>query len=549
MIWDIELLYFAAMIVTFIVLLVFAKMPSGIALMCSAVVGMTLGAIFSGTGWNLRYLIEGGFGYFDTILVIVTAMLFISGLKASGAIEYISVLLVKVFRKVPTVLLLTFILIVMLPGMLTGSSLASIVSCGAIVAPIMLKMGIPKKNVGAIIAFGAVLGMIAPPINVPVMVICDVVDIPYSGFTLPLICLTFPIAIFAVLWLSRRLMTSKKAALEMPEEDSEFKKDNLVENIILTALLVLVLVVMLVLMLTAKEKYANLYLVLLILISLVFVGAIVSIWVRKPYSVEINLEKLEGSLDFNITKELNPLVLLPVLILIILFVLQSLLPRSVGMLGSPLLFVIAFIPTIFVGRKCKILSVVQDGIGKSLSAMGLLIGVGMFVEVMTLTGARGYFVINALSLPMTSFAEQWKYLWQYISIVIAVPIFGGISAFGSASILGGPFVMALIGYNEIVVSSAISLVAAIGEFLPPTAMSATFVAKTVNEADAPKEIETSEEVVEDIQKEENTEVVQLDNKKKDISYFSITKTAIVPIVVTLVYALCFIMFVSVYWPE
>ncbi len=549
MIWEIELLYFAAMIVTFIVLLVFAKMPSGIALMCSAVVGMTLGAIFSGTGWNLRYLIEGGFGYFDTILVIVTAMLFISGLKASGAIEYISVLLVKVFRKVPTVLLLTFILIVMLPGMLTGSSLASIVSCGAIVAPIMLKMGIPKKNVGAIIAFGAVLGMIAPPINVPVMVICDVVDIPYSGFTLPLICLTFPIAIFAVLWLSRRLMTSKKAALEMPEEDSEFKKDNLVENIILTALLVLVLVVMLVLMLTAKEKYANLYLVLLILISLVFVGAIVSIWVRKPYSVEINLEKLEGSLDFNITKELNPLVLLPVLILIILFVLQSLLPRSVGMLGSPLLFVIAFIPTIFVGRKCKILSVVQDGIGKSLSAMGLLIGVGMFVEVMTLTGARGYFVINALSLPMTSFAEQWKYLWQYISIVIAVPIFGGISAFGSASILGGPFVMALIGYNEIVVSSAISLVAAIGEFLPPTAMSATFVAKTVNEADAPKEIETSEEVVEDIQKEENTEVVQLDNKKKDISYFSITKTAIVPIVVTLVYALAFIMFVSVYWPE
>ena len=549
MIWEIELLYFAAMIVTFIVLLVFAKMPSGIALMCSAVVGMTLGAIFSGTGWNLRYLIEGGFGYFDTILVIVTAMLFISGLKASGAIEYISVLLVKVFRKVPTVLLLTFILIVMLPGMLTGSSLASIVSCGAIVAPIMLKMGIPKKNVGAIIAFGAVLGMIAPPINVPVMVICDVVDIPYSGFTLPLICLTFPIAIFAVLWLSRRLMTSKKAALEMPEEDSEFKKDNLVENIILTALLVLVLVVMLVLMLTAKEKYANLYLVLLILISLVFVGAIVSIWVRKPYSVEINLEKLEGSLDFNITKELNPLVLLPVLILIILFVLQSLLPRSVGMLGSPLLFVIAFIPTIFVGRKCKILSVVQDGIGKSLSAMGLLIGVGMFVEVMTLTGARGYFVINALSLPMTSFAEQWKYLWQYISIVIAVPIFGGISAFGSASILGGPFVMALIGYNEIVVSSAISLVAAIGEFLPPTAMSATFVAKTVNEADAPKEIETSEEVVEDTEIKENTEVVQLDNKKKDISYFSITKTAIVPIVVTLVYALCFIMFVSVYWPE
>ena len=94
-------------------------------------------------------------------------------------------------------------LILMLPGMITGSSLAAIISCGTIVAPIMLKMGIPKQKVGAIVAFGAILGMVAPPINIPVMVICDVVDIPYQGFTMPLLVLTFPLAIFAALYLSR----------------------------------------------------------------------------------------------------------------------------------------------------------------------------------------------------------------------------------------------------------------------------------------------------------------------------------------------------------
>ena len=128
-------------------------------------------------------------------------------------------------------------LILMLPGMITGSSLASVISAGAIVAPIMKKMGLPKAKVAGIIAFGAILGMVAPPINIPVMVICDVVDIPYTGFDLPLMLLTFPIAIIITLFLSRSF---KK------QENAELVKKNWLENGIILGVLGLVYAALLV---------------------------------------------------------------------------------------------------------------------------------------------------------------------------------------------------------------------------------------------------------------------------------------------------------------
>ena len=105
--------------------------------------------------------------------------------------------------------------------------------------------------------------------------------------------------------------------------------------------------------------------------------------------------------------------------------------------------------------------------------MGLLMGVGMFMETITLNGVRGYFVTNAISLPN---------IWAYVGMGISLPLFGGISAFGSASMLGGPFVMALNGIcDNIFVTCGLSTLAAIGEFSPPTAMSANFAAEVVGE--------------------------------------------------------------------
>ncbi len=503
MIWEIELLYLVAMLATFIVLLLVAKTPSGIALMAAAVVGAVLSAIFSGTDLSLRHFIEGGFGYFDTILVIVTAMVFIKGLELSGALDYISVSLVKIFRKFPTILILAFMLILMLPGMITGSSLAAVISAGAIVAPIMKKMGLPKAKVAAIIAFGAILGMIAPPINIPVMVICDVVDIPYQGFTLPLLVLTFPVAIFCAIFLSR---TFKKT-------EGVNQKNNLETYIILGALGLVILTLGII----TLVNFTKLLLALIIIFLVLFAGIAAALIFGRPYCIEIDLEELakDEDIKFEVLQELNPTVLIPVVILAILFVLQNAFPNPFAMLGTPLLFVIAFIFTTFLGRKHSTLTVVKDGIKSSVSAMGLLVGVGMFVQIMTLTGARALFVINVITIPSP---------WQYVAIAIALPIFGGISAFGSASILGGPFVMSLLAFNEIIVASALSFFAALGEFLPPTAMSATFAAEKVDDKGV-------------------TDALK-------VKPLDVTKAAIIPLLVCLAYALVFIIVLAnrTIWP-
>lgn len=495
MLWEIELLYLVAMLATFIVLLIVGKTPSGIALMAAAVVGFILSAIFSGTDLNIRHLIEGGFGYFDTIMVIVCAMIFIKGLEKSGALDYLCALLVKTFKKVPTILLVVFMIILMLPGMVTGSSLAAVISIGAIVSPIMLKMGMPKTKVAAIVGFGAILGMVAPPINIPVMAICDVVDIPYTGFSTPLFALTVPLAIFAVLFLSR---CWKK------QEDVKVEK-NWLETIIILAVLGVIEIVLVVVAITSKGTDNGPLMTWLLIIYSIMIVAIALIMIfGNSYTKEINLEEVGEAIDFNVLNELKIYSLLPLLIVILLYIGQSIWPRIIGMLGTPLYFIIGFVFTLFTGRKHNIVNTLKDGIAKSISAMGLLVGVGMFVQVMTLNGVRGYFVINAISLPS---------VWQYVAIAVAVPVFGGISAFGSASILGGPFVMALLASNEIIVASALSLVAALGEFLPPTAMSATFAGKQVGEDKA----------------------------------LNVTKSAIIPLAVCLVYALVFIIGVAAVW--
>jgi hypothetical protein len=92
----------------------------------------------------------------------------------------------------------------------------------------------------------------------------------------------------------------------------------------------------------------------------------------------------------------------------------------------------------------------------------------MFIEVMTLTGARGYFVATALTLPK---------VWLVATAAIALPAFGVISAFGGASVLGVPMALALLGKDQILAISSLALVIGLGEVVPPTAVAALFSAQ------------------------------------------------------------------------
>lgn len=413
---SIELIVFIAMVGTFMVGSFAAKLPISVAMLAASVVG----ALVGGQGIPLRHLVEGTFSYVDTILTIATAMIFMKVVEKSGALDALSSLIIEKFHKVPALLLILIMLVIMFPGMITGSSTASVLSAGSIMAPILLLMGIPKTKTGAIIAMGGLLGMIAPPTNIPAMIICGGIDMPYVGFMLPLSILTFPLAFLFVLLLGYK-------------------------------------------------------------------------YVRK-----LDYTQLEPKLDKELRKTYGARIYAPIMVLLLLMVLDSVIPAFPN-IGTPVMFLISAAVGLFTGKKFNILTTSKEAVKDVLPVMGILMGVGMFIQIMTLTGVRGLIVNASLSLPNA---------WLYVAMAVAIPAFGAISSFGSSSVLGVPFTLAMISGNQVIIVAALSLLAAVGDMVPPTALAGIFAAQVVDE---PK-------------------------------YTKILTKSVVPIIILIAYALIFIIF-------
>jgi gluconate:H+ symporter, GntP family len=111
--------------------------------------------------------------------------------------------------------------------------------------------------------------------------------------------------------------------------------------------------------------------------------------------------------------------------------------------------------------------------GVPLELAAVLVAVGVAVQVMALTGVRGWLVINSLSFP---------HPWILFGL-IGLPILGSVlTSVGTANILGVPFAFAHIHQDMIVNVSALSALSALSEFMPPTAISAvlaTYLVGTV----------------------------------------------------------------------
>ena len=72
--------------------------------------------------------------------------------------------------------------------------------------------------------------------------------------------------------------------------------------------------------------------------------------------------------------------------------------------------------------------------------------------------------------------------WLHL-LVASLPVFGGVlTSAGTANILGVPFAFAFIHQDMIINVSALSSIAAISEFMPPTAIGAALAGYVVGES-------------------------------------------------------------------
>lgn len=382
-----ELIAFLVMVGVFLLGCFLCKLPVSLSMVLASVAG----AIAGGQGIALRHLVEGMFAYVDTIMVIATAMIFMKVIQESGALDAIASLIIQRFHKVPALMLIFIMIIIMFPGMITGSSTASVLSAGSIMAPVLMLMGVPVLETACILALGGVLGMIAPPTNIPAMIIGAGIDIPYSGFGLPLTMLTFPLAFLFVLMFGYK------------------------------------------------------------------------------YVKNMNYVEVEAKLNTDSRERFGFKVYIPLLLAIVLMVLNKAVP-AIPDIGMPLVFLVSAVVGCFTGYKFNFFKAAKESVHSALPVMGILMGVGMFIQVMTLTGVRGLIVTSCLSLP--SFA-------RYLALAISMPAFGAISSFGSASVLGVPFLLSFLAKDQIIVAAALSLVASLGDMVPPTALAGIFAAKVV----------------------------------------------------------------------
>ncbi|RPJ83265.1 MAG: TRAP transporter large permease subunit, partial [Acidobacteria bacterium] len=364
----------------FMALVIAAKFPVSLSLAVSSVAL----ALAAGRGFPLAHLVEGTFSYLDVVLVLLTAMVFMKVIEANGLLAELTQSTIVALGGSPLLVLTALTLVIMFPGMITGSCSASVLGTGVIVAPALMRMGLSRTETGALISSAAVYGMIAPPVNVPVMIIGGGIDMPYIGFGLVLTVLTVVPAILTTLWLARGRV--KRATLADVVAEAKVH-------------------------LSESEFHG---------------------WRRLA-------------------------LYLPLVVIIVLMVGPRMLPGSFPDPRLPLTFLIGSLLGLATGRRVALVPAARAGVSEILPVVGILVGVGMLIEMLTLTGLRGGIVVGALSIPS---------VFLFAGIALILPLFGGISVYGAASALCAPFALALVARKQTIVLSEITQWGAIGNYMP-----------------------------------------------------------------------------------
>ncbi len=184
------------------------------------------GSLVAGMGIRFREIVEGPFGFLDSLLCVFSASLLVACLNKSGAFE----LLFKKIAAVKNTVFKAFLVLffVALPAMLTGFAGASILTTGRLVGSAIED----KKKAAIVVTVGSFLGVILPPNCIPAIIAANgagsVLPTPYVGFFLPLLLIALPAFVFFAL--------SQRKVLAAVEYSSEESKEGAFVSLIVLAL-------------------------------------------------------------------------------------------------------------------------------------------------------------------------------------------------------------------------------------------------------------------------------------------------------------------------
>jgi TRAP-type C4-dicarboxylate transport system permease large subunit len=366
------------------------QLPDGMILLLAGIVA----TLVDGWGFAIRHWVEGSFYFFYLIMTIASGMVMVDIFKESGLLARLTRTLIEKFYNYPSVLLAFLMVIIMFPGMVTGSAPACVLTTGVMIAPILMRMGIPKIETAAILAMGSIAGQQAPPVNVPIMIICTSVFMPYEGFMAPLALLNFPVGVFSILLIGRRFVTVERLK-------------------------------------------------------------------------EIAAEPAEPDLPPGSFKLYSPLVFL-----VAILSAPRLIPGWPDM-STPLPFLLTAILGVFTGRRLNFFTSSKKTFDHATGMIVLFTGIGVLIQSMALTGVRGLIATITVSLPRVVLFTGFTIVGSLLPGVLVT--------FGTAAVIGPPYILALQDLNSIILSCGAALIMGLGCLVPPTGIGGLFAMRVVGE--------------------------------------------------------------------
>ncbi|HOE14586.1 MAG TPA: C4-dicarboxylate ABC transporter [Candidatus Saccharicenans sp.] len=185
----------------------------------SIFVAALAGALAGGEWLPVRHLAEGAITYLDICLIFLTATLFMNLMREAGGVAFSVRSILRRFHRQKVVLFLLLVILLLVPGALTGAGSVTVLITGSLVAIVLKYMGLPETKAAAIIFLIAGLSAAAPPVSLWAMMTAAGINMPYVGFFLPLLipCLLGAVAVIFILGRKARPVDLEKALEEIPQ--------------------------------------------------------------------------------------------------------------------------------------------------------------------------------------------------------------------------------------------------------------------------------------------------------------------------------------------
>lgn len=181
---------------------------------------------------------------------------------------------------------------------------------------------------------------------------------------------------------------------------------------------------------------------------------------RKIEDVDLALKDLpEAPEGWNLIKAVVPFVLLIALVLA-----GRVFPFAFPILGLPLVFMLSALSVVILSPvKLNVIEVARQTVENLLGLVGAMVVVGILIQVLALSGARGLLSLMVVTLPLTVL---------YATLWIILPVSEGVLQYAVAPLFGVPLIMLfnMLGLDPVISLATWSVMWPIGDFLPPTAV-------------------------------------------------------------------------------